>query len=214
MCCGHQTTKNMENPNGDVITPQNDELDGQDPELDTEDTPVETEDVNALKEKVDELSGKNKQLFERAKKAEGFDKVDGKWVKTQKPEAKPEPPALTPQSNEPDYAKLAYLKAEGIAHPDDQKIVQDEATRLKLSLTDVLQMEHIKSKLETAKNQREAMAGMPKGGGRGTGKTQGDVDYWLAKGETPDDQELAEKVIEARIKKEEQGNKFSDELYT
>ena len=75
-------------------------------------------------------------------------------------------------------------------------------------------MAHIKSQLETNKDQREAQAGMPKGKGTASGKTQADVDYWLAKGETPDDLELAGKVIEARIKKETQGNKFSDILFT
>ncbi len=118
------------------------------------------------------------------------------------------------ESNEPDYARLAFLEQRGITHPDDQKIVQDEATRLKLPLTDILAMKHIKTQLDTNKDQRDAVAGMPKGRGKGGGQTQADVDYWLAKGETPDDQDLAEKVIEARIKKETSGNKFSDELYT
>ena len=207
----------MENANETLDSP-NEETDEQELETGTS----ETEDVNALKEKMNELSGKNKQLFERAKKAEGFEKnAEGKWVKTPKPEAKPEPPVLeTPQSNEPDYAKLAFLKGEGIVHPDDQKIVQDEANRLKLPLTDILQMGHIKSQLETIQNQREAQAGMPKGRGSASGKTQGDVDYWVDKKkddgtyDTPSDSELAGKVIEARIKKEEAGNKFADEPYT
>jgi len=136
---------------------------------------------------------------------------------TNKPVPKEEPKApekLDSQSNEPDYARLAYLETKGINHPDDQKIVQDEASRLKLSLTDVLAMEHIKSRLEASKDARTAAAGMPKGRGRTGGATQHDVEYWLAKGETPQgDQELAEKVIDARMSKERQ-NKFSDELYT
>lgn len=172
-----------------------------------------TDDVVALKEKVNELSGKNKQLFERAKKAEGFEKVDGKWVKAQKPEPKPEA-ELKPQSNEPDYAKLAFLEAKGFNHPDDQKWIQDEAARLKLPLTDILSMEHAKSHLETNKTQREAMAGMPKGRGKTGSPGQSDVDYHLANGTTPDDLETAEKVINARMQKEKNQNKFSDELYS
>jgi hypothetical protein len=182
----------------------NEETDGQEqPETDVEDVAV-------LKQQKEDLAAKNKQLFERAKKAEGFEKnSDGRWVKAQKPEVE-----LKPQSSEPDYAKLAYLETKGFTHPDDQKVIQDEAVRLKLPLTDVMGMEHIKSKLQMMKDQRESMAGMPKGAGRGGGKTQQDVDYWLAKGETPDDQELAAKVIEARIQKETKGNMFSDDLYT
>lgn len=129
-------------------------------------------------------------------------------------------PVEPSKSNEPDYAKLAFLKGEGITHPDDQKLVQDEAARLKMPLTDILAMGHIKSQLETARDQREAQAGMPKGPGRGSGKTQQDVDYWLAKPqkadgtyETPSDIGLAEKVINARMNQEKSSNKFSDELY-
>jgi len=127
---------------------------------------------------------------------------------------KEQPKAEPKQSNEPDYARLAYLETKGINHPDDQKLVQDEANRLKLPLTDVLVMEHIKNRLEVNKDTRAAAAGMPRGKGRSGGVTQHDVEYWLAKGETPQgDQELAEKVIDARMAKEKQ-NKFSDELFT
>jgi len=117
------------------------------------------------------------------------------------------------ESSEPDYAKLAFLKSEGVTHPDDQKVVQDEAVRLKLPLTDVLQMDHIKGKLKNNNDQREAESGMPKGKGKSGQSSQQDVDYWLAKGETPEDLDLAEKVINARLKKENDSGMFSDELY-
>ena len=127
-------------------------------------------------------------------------------------------PKEDPKSNEPDYARLAFLEQKGVVHPDDKKVVQDEAERLKLPLTDVLGMEHIKAQLKTSKETREAAEGMPKGNGRAGGKTQHDVDFWKDKQdkdgqyETPDDQQLAEKVIDARIAKEN-NNKFSDSLY-
>jgi len=116
------------------------------------------------------------------------------------------------KSSEPDYAKLAYLKSENVTHPDDQKIVQDEAARLKLSLTDVLQMDHIKTKLQSNLEARTAQEGMPAGKGR-SGGAANDVEYHLAKGTTPDDQELAEKVINARMARESKKNSFSDTLF-
>lgn len=192
----------MENENEDL-----DSLNQEDVESEN-DKPAD--DADALKKKYEELSDKNRKLFERAKKAEG----DLKELKTKIPEKKPEEILDKSQSNEPDYAKLAFLETKGFNHPDDQKWIQDEAARLKLPLTDILNMAHAKSYLETTKTQREAIAGMPKGRGSAGGQAQSDVDYWLQKGETPDDQELAEKVIEARIKKEQNKNKFSDELYT
>jgi len=204
---------NKENENLDFL---NEEIDAESAEsADADPETGETTDVAALKQKNEELAAKNRQLFERAKKAEGFEKnAEGHWVKIQKPEADKPKAEVPPQPSEPDYAKLAFLETKGISNPDDQKFVQDEAVRLKMSLTDILGLDYVQSKLANAKDQREAQAGMPKGRGSPGNKSQQDVDYWLAKGETPDDLELANQVIEARIKKEEQKNKFSDVLYT
>lgn len=156
------------------------------------------------------------RLYVRAKKAEGFEKdKDGNWVKKEKPEAKaPENQEKKSQPSEIDYAKIAFLEQRGVKNKEDQDMVQEEANRLKMPLTDILSMEHIKAKLKANKDKREAMEGMPKGRGSSGSANKNDVDYWLAKGETPDDLELAEKVINARIKKEEQSNKFSNELYS
>lgn len=177
------------------------------------------ENVDEVKEKLTfEANAQNKansKLYSRAKKAEGFeyDKDDKKWIKKEKPKELKEPKPKEAGSNEPDYSKLAFLRTKGVKHPDDQKLVQDEADRLKLPLTDVLGMKHIISKLKDTRDQREAGDGMPKGRGKASGVAK-DVNYHLAKGTTPDDLETAEKVINARTKKEEQGNKFSDDLYT
>jgi len=128
---------------------------------------------------------------------------------------KPTPKNDEPQSNEPDYAKLAFLETKGLTHPDDQKIVQDEAKRLNLPLTEILGMEHIKSKLSSAKSQREAEDGMPSGSGKGSsGVSKNTVDYWVNRKnpdgtyQTPEDTELAGKVIAARIKSEESKSMF------
>jgi hypothetical protein len=126
----------------------------------------------------------------------------------------------TKEPNEPDYARMAYLDGKGITNPDDQKWVQDEANRLKLPLTDILSMEYAKAKLQSNKEQREAMDGMPKGRGKGGGQTQNEVDYWVDRVkpdgtyETPEDHDLAIKVINARIAKESKKSQFSDTLYT
>lgn len=121
-----------------------------------------------------------------------------------------------PQSNEPDYGRLAFLNSSGITHPDDQKIVIDEAIRLNLPLTEIAKMEHIKSRLQANSDQREALAGTPKGTGRSGGKTQHDVDYWMNKegDERPSDPELAIKVLNAKMAKQKQANNFSDTMYS
>lgn len=128
-----------------------------------------------------------------------------KEVKTYKKEVE------TPkESNEPDYARLAYLASQKVDHPDDQKLVMEEANRLKLPLTDVLNMEHIKMRLTTNGNQRTAENGSPSGTGRKGGAGKGDVDYYLAHpDEVPPDLKLHNEVIDARIKRETDNSMFS-----
>lgn len=194
------------------------EIDIKDEDLKEEDfTPeeLEAEDVD-WKAKAQELKGIAKRRATQLGKAKDkLQEFEDKAKEEPKEEPKPQDKIdKESQSNEPDYAKLAFLEQRGVKHPDDIKLVQEEAERLKLPLTDVLGMEHIKTKLKGNEDTRESKAGMPKGRGKAGGATQQDVDYHLAKGTTPDDQELAEKVIDARIAKEESASKFSDELYT
>lgn len=121
------------------------------------------------------------------------------------------------QSNEPDYAKVALLNSVDIKHPDDQKAVLDEAARLKLPITDVLQMEHIKSKLEKNANVRAAQDGMPEGSGRKGGTNKGDIQYYLDNPDAQvpsDDVDFANKIIDARVNRHVNSSKFSDELYS
>ena len=114
------------------------------------------------------------------------------------------------ESNEPDYAKLGYLNSVQVTHPDDQLAVIEEANRLKLPLTDVLNMEHMKARLTANNNQRTAEGGSPTGTGRKGGVGKGDVDYYLAHDdERPTDLKLHNEVIDAKIKRETEGSMFS-----
>lgn len=125
-------------------------------------------------------------------------------------ETKETPQPNAQQSNEPDYARLAFLKSHQVEHPDDQKLVMDEAARLKLPLTDVLGMEHIKAGLTRNNDTRVSQAGMPNGTNRQGGPNKGEVDYYLAHpDEHPEDLELHNKVIDAKLAKEKNANMFS-----
>lgn len=186
-------TENLDSPNETESTePENDANQGN---------------LDALKEQLKETSDKNRQLFERAKKAE----AELKEFRA-KAEAKPES-----QPTAPDYGRLAFLQTKGIDHPDDIKMVESEAERLKLPLTDVLGMPHVQAQLTALRDERTAKEGLPHGTGKAGGNQKGTLEYWLAQGEgkvptTPDgniDQELAEKVVEARIKKEKSDAQFA-----
>ncbi len=121
-----------------------------------------------------------------------------------------EKPSQKQESSEPDYARLAYLASQRVEHPDDQRLVIEEANRLKLPLTDVLNMEHMKARLTTQQNQRTAENGSPSGTGRKGGAGKGDVDYYLANpDEVPTDLKLHNEVIDARIKRETENSMFS-----
>lgn len=169
-------------------------------------TAEEIAEFKAKAEKADQLESEIGSLKRDLKKATK--------AKEEKPKDTPEE---TPQSNEPDYAKIAYLNSQQVAHPDDQQAVMEEAERLKLPLTDVLAMEHMKAKLTTQKNEREIKEGMPEGKGRKGGPNTGEVDYYL---NNPDKQipsdnlDLANEVIDAKMKTESNANKWSDVLYT
>ena len=182
------------------ITSQNNDVSGEQQDSEVTNQDVKTLDAEALKEQ-------NRQLFERAKKAEGL--VKELRTKVPKEETKTEAKA---ESNESEYArlaKMAYFKSEGVNHPDDIKVIEDEAARLKLSPDVVLQMEHIKGKLKTNADTRNAQNGMPTGSNRSGGATQQDVDYWLSKGGLPEDnQELAEKIVNARMGKDTSQRRF------
>lgn len=177
--------------------------------------------LEKVKSAAKELDKSNKQLYARAKKAEGFELKDGKWVKPEKrePISEPEKPEAK-QPSEPDYGKLAYLKAEGVSHPDDRKLVLDEANRLKLPIEEVLGMAHIKAKLVDAKTQREAESGMPQGKGKTGGGSKASVEHWIdatnpdGTYKTPPDPELHQQVIDARLKREQKRAMFdSDDLW-
>lgn len=185
------------------------ELDDQESLEPEDDQESNLEDGSEELTKAQELA-KNQKI--RAEKAEAELKKLKQQAENKTPENKEEK-----QSNEPDYAKLAFLEGKGIQHPDDQKIVQDEAARLKLPLTDVLGMEHIKSKLKDSKDQRDAEDGMPDGSGTPSGKTRSTVDYWVDKTDKDgnylsptSDPELHAKVIEARMKKQDGSKMFDD----
>ena len=189
--------------------------DSQQPDEEVQASENKDDKAEEVKEEKDDsaaLKEKNKQLFERAKKAE----TEAKELKAQleKKETPTPKKEEAEQSNEPDYAKEAFLEQRGVKHPDDKKIIYDEANRLKLPLTDILGMEHMKTKLKDAQTQREAEEGMPDGKGKPGGVNKGAEDYWVGKKNkdgsfaAPPDLELHQKVINKRITKEKKANMF------
>ena len=173
----------------------------------SEETTVETEhaegeelDATALAEKNKELANANRQLFERAKKAEGFVKLDGKWVKAPKEEPTPEE-KVVPQSKtgELDDNALDYLDLKGVSETEDIKIIEDIVKKTGMTVRQALKDEYVTAKLTANKNAREVANATPSGVKRGSGTSAVDVDSALAKfeqtGELPTDYELRSAVV-------------------
>lgn len=180
------------------------------PEYASDDTPT-IDDYNKSKE-----YGTNQKT--RAEKAEKRAKELETELSQMKKQTSENTERETQKTNEPDYAKEAFLEQRGLTNPDDKKIVYDEAKRLNLPLTDVLGMEHIKARIKSNQNQREAELGMPDTNGKPSSSTKNSVDYWVDKKNsdgsyaTPTDPELANKVIDARMKNEGAGKMFDDSI--
>jgi hypothetical protein len=167
---------------------------------------TETVDVEALKTKTVELENTNRQLFERAKKAEGFVKVDGKWVKAPKAEeAVATAQKLETTAGELEAAQLDFFDLKGYTDADEVAIFQNIMKRTGMSHREVIKDEYALSKVEAIRKDKQVKNAMPSSTKR-TGQTEtNDVDFHLARyeasGELPKDFAMRAKVIEAKAQK-------------
>lgn len=164
-----QTIENADSPNSEA----NDQDVSQDQEV---------LDPAALKKERDELAQTNRQLFERAKKAEGFVKVDGKWVKAPKAEeaiaAQNELQSKTGELNE---TQLDYLDLKGITHDDDIAIIQRVMQRTGQTVRQALGDDYVKAKLSAEQKKREVQNATPSSTKRSGQGSPNEVEHWLSK---------------------------------
>ncbi len=109
------------------------------------------EDLQALRDRAalaDDLEAKNKQLFERAKKAEGFELVDGKWVKA----AKPAPKAKSEDLSGKD---ILALSTSGITEDEDIDFLKEAASLKKTSIAAVLKDPTVSALLKGKQEERQ-----------------------------------------------------------
>lgn len=170
---------------------------------------ADTDSPDAIKEKFSKLDQEhtktlelNRQLFERAKKAEGFEKDgEGNWIKTVVKEA-PKPKAKeATQSDGLDYGQKAFLKSSGIKKEEFEFVEkQIEESGIK-DIEKLLDNGYFQSQLQAERDSAESRAATPKSGeGAGGGESpKSKADYWLDKGElppnTPENQELRREVV-------------------
>ena len=168
---------------------------------------TETVDVELLKEKAakaDELEATNRQLFERAKKAEGFVKVDGKWVKAPKPEEAVETAELLKaKTGELSETQLDYLDLKGVTDEADIDVIHKVMQRTGQTVRQALADDYVVQKLAANKAKRDVQNATPSNTKRAGGQI-GDVATAAAKfketGVLPEDRALADAVVDSIAK--------------
>ena len=199
----------MENENENLNSPNENEV-----IIDDTDSP------DALKEKFGQVSEKykktldlNRQLFERAKKAEGFEKdAEGNWTKTIIKESKKESKAKeAKQSDEIDYGKRAFLLASGIKM-DEISFFEEQMQISGVSEPEkLLANPYFSSALKEFRDKNEALKATPPSGGRGGGESlKSKADYWIDKGEfppnTPENQQLRQDIVNEKMRRIKSSN--------
>lgn len=156
--------------------------------------------------KLRELEDTNRQLFERAKKAEGFVKVDGKWVKAPKAEeAVRTQEELKAKTGELDEMQLDYLELKGVTEPEDIEVIQKVMQRTGQTMRQALKDDYVVSKLEANKTKRDVANATPSNTKRSGGNAMGAeaaLARYEATGELPADFELRSQVINMKEAKE------------
>jgi len=189
---------------------------------------LESMDTAALKELVVsgrgdklELEGKNKQLFERAKTAEGFEKdEDGSWVKIIKETTVEKKPKVKKTEEKPDesallqkFDKLA-LKTDGIVEEDEIELAHKLKEETGKEMEDLLKSKYFKAELETLREEKaNTKATSDVRGGGGEAKVKETPEYWIKKGGYPTadevpDKKLRAKIARAMMKNTKSGKKF------
>jgi len=128
-----------------------------------------TEHNQAVADYKEKIGSTNKQLFERVKKAEGFEFKDGKWVKPNKSseETEQKPNNSETQISQTDF--YALIKAD--VPEEDFSDVVDYAKLKNISIAEALKSTIVKSVLAEKKEVRNVAEGTHTGGGtRGSGK--------------------------------------------
>lgn len=162
---------------------------------------IEALGADATQEQKDEYTAKiedrNKQLYARLKKAEGYEFKDGKWVK---PEAKPTVEQEAKTNNLSNADMYTLIKAD-VPEQDIQDVVE-YATLKKISIADALKSPIVKNILKEKSDERKIEEGTHSGASR-RGNTTVNDDTLLENarnGKMPENEADMDRLIAARLK--------------
>ena len=138
------------------MTDENNEtLDSTNENQEVLDVSNEEQDIEVVRQQAKDLADKNRQLFARAKKAEGFTLKDNQWVKEPKPEPKPEPVVQTAPEEQGITPRdtIAIMKAN--VHEDDIGEVMEYAKFKGISIAEAIKAPILKATLAEKTEQRQ-----------------------------------------------------------
>ena len=155
---------------------------------------------------VDTLD-KNKQLFERAKTAEGFEKQeDGSWVKkAEKPKEEPKtekkPETKTEEKPDNDLLQKTFLRAAGIKDEDEVELALKTAEKWNVTVDQLVDDEDFKLKLEKLRDTKaaaDATSNVKGSGGKST-DAKNTPEHWIAKSTPPTKEDIPDSTVRRKI---------------
>jgi hypothetical protein len=148
-----------------------------------------------LQERLAKLEEQNKRLYARLKKTE-----------KKEPAKAPEPPKEpAPVSNDTDELKQKLTKLElrelGFKTQEEQEVVLNAAKLGGLTLEQAAENKFVKAQIEEMREESRVQNAIPSPSGKAGSKDTNSVDYYIRTGEIPEDDALADKVDEERIRR-------------
>ncbi len=191
----------MANENEEKVNIEPEDLqDFEEPESTVDDTGTDVTDWKAEALKRDGMARRFQTKLKKFKELEDKAKADA--------EAKATDETQQPQDKTDfDLAEKSYLLGLG-AKKSELPFIFEEVKNTGKSIDELWDSPYFQEKLA----EKRTESAIPKDTGRGGNSTKDNVDYWLNKptGELPEDRELARKVVNARLAKEQQASKFTD----
>ena len=133
-----------------------------------------------------------------------------KIAKEKAEKAKPEEPEQPQDKKEFDYAEKAFLKSSEIKSSEFPFVLEAMQSTGK-SLEQILESKYFQAELKEKRELDASSEAIPEGTPRGGGAARDTVEYWIAKGEMPpeDQVELRRKYVNAGMAVEGGGSKFT-----
>lgn len=107
-----------------------------------------------------------------------------------------------------DYGQKAFLVANGVKTADEMKLVKEIMSNTGRTLDQVLESKYFTAELNEMREMKKSQDAIPSNSKRTSQSGRDTVDYWLAKGELPEDRELRSKVVKAKWKSSSSVNPF------